>query len=96
MSNASVAKLLNADVVLVANGGIGSAFDELELNRISLMAAGARLKGVIINKVVPEKVDMVREYIGKAMRERWGVPLLGVVPDLPFLSKATLGDLEKV
>ncbi len=96
MSNASVAKLLNADVVLVANGGIGSAFDELDLNRISLMAAGARLKGVIINKVVPDKVDMVREYIGRAMRERWGVPLLGVVPDLPFLSKATLGDLEKV
>ena len=27
------ARRLDADVVLVANGGIGSAFDELEMNR---------------------------------------------------------------
>ena len=31
--NARVAAELGADVVLVANGGLGRAFDELELNR---------------------------------------------------------------
>jgi cobyrinic acid a,c-diamide synthase len=31
MSNAQTAALIGADVVLVANGGLGSAFDELEV-----------------------------------------------------------------
>ena len=34
MSNAQTAALLGADVVLVANGGLGSAFDELEVRRM--------------------------------------------------------------
>ena len=35
----------DADVVLVANGGIGSAFDELEMNRAVLKDRGVRLRG---------------------------------------------------
>ena len=95
-SNADVARRLDADVVLVANGGIGSAFDELEMNRAVLKDKGVRLRGVVLNKVVPDKVEQVRDYVGRAIQERWGVPLLGVVPDLPFLGKATLGDLERL
>ena len=95
-SNADVARRLDADVVLVANGGIGSAFDELEVNRAVLKDKGVRLRGVVLNKVVPDKVEQVRDYVGRAIQERWGVPLLGVVPDLPFLGKATLGDLERL
>ena len=34
LNNAKVASLLGADMVLVANGGIGSAIDELELNQV--------------------------------------------------------------
>mgnify|MGYP005711596387 CR=1 FL=1 len=30
------------------------------------------------------------------MAARWGLPLLGVVPDLPFLSKCSLGDMCKL
>ena len=33
VSNARAAALVDADVVLVANGGLGRAFDELEMNR---------------------------------------------------------------
>ena len=65
VSNAEVAKLVGADVVLVANGGIGSAFDELEMNRIMLKDQGVRVRGVILNKVQPDKVDMVRVRAGK-------------------------------
>ena len=96
MSNAAVAAHLGADCILVANGGIGKAFDELELNRVSLQEKGVRIRGIILNKVMPDKVDMVRDYFGRAAMARWGVPLLGVVPDLPFLGKATLSDLEKL
>ena len=95
-SNAQVAALLGADVVLIANGGLGSAFDELDMNRAMCKEAGATIRGVIINKVQPDKLDMVRDYLGRLLEQRWGVPLLGVVPDLPFLSKATLANYEQL
>ena len=72
LSNAAVARHLDADVLLVANGGIGSAFDELEMNRAVLQQNGVRLRGVVLNKVMPEKVEMIRDYFGRAIRERWG------------------------
>ncbi|KAL1503498.1 hypothetical protein AB1Y20_011979 [Prymnesium parvum] len=96
MSNAHTAALIDADVVLVSNGGLGRAFDELEMNRRMFAAEGVAIRGVVLNKVTPDKVEMVRDKMSQVLRERWGVPLLGVVPDLPYLGKATLGDLEGV
>lgn len=95
MSNARAASLVGADVVLVANGGLGKAFDELEMNRQMFEREGVAVRGVVLNKVLHDKVDMVREKMGKLLRQRWGVPLLGVVPDLPFLGEASLRELEK-
>lgn len=96
MSNAQTAALLGADIVLVANGGIGSAFDELEANRALCEAHGARIRGVIVNKVQPEKKEMVRDYFGRLIEKRWRVPLLGVIDFLPLLSKPSLADIESV
>jgi len=93
-SNAQAAALVGADVVLVANGGLGRAFDELELNRQLFAHEGVAVRGVVLNKVQPDKVEMVREKMGQVLQQRWGVPLLGVVPDLPYLSESTLHDLE--
>jgi hypothetical protein len=36
---------IGADMVLVANGGLGSAFDELELNRILCQHYNVRIAG---------------------------------------------------
>lgn len=94
LNNAKVASLIGADMVLVANGGLGSAFDDLELNRILCQHYNVRIAGVIINKVIPEKLEQTRHYIGKAMMSAWGVPLLGVIPDRPFLGMPALADLE--
>jgi len=76
LNNAKVASLIGADMVLVANGGLGSAFDELELNRVLCQHYNVRIAGVIINKVIPDKLQQTRHYIGKAMMQAWGVPLL--------------------
>lgn len=46
-----VAKALNADMILVANGGLGSAYDELELNRGICEKYGIKVRGVVLNKV---------------------------------------------
>mmetsp|Transcript_15676 Transcript_15676/g.24397 ORF Transcript_15676/g.24397 Transcript_15676/m.24397 type:complete len:390 (-) Transcript_15676:108-1277(-) len=96
LNNAQVAAMLNADMVLVANGGLGSAFDELELNRMHCQAHGVRIAGVVINKVLPEKYDQTKHYMTKALRQYWDVPLLGCVPDRPFLGCPALADLERL
>lgn len=46
-----VAKALNADMILIANGGLGSAYDELELNRGICEKNGINVRGVVLNKV---------------------------------------------
>jgi len=95
-SNAQVAKAVGADMVLVANGGIGSAFDELQLNYETCKAHDIRVAGVIINKVVPKKYEEVKKYMGKLLKDNWNVPLLGVVPDKTFLGCPALADLERL
>jgi dethiobiotin synthetase len=94
MNNARVASLLGADAVLVANGGLGSAYDELELQRVLMKEHGVKVRGVILNCVRPEKLGMVSDYFGKLLKRDWGVPLLGCVPDYSFLGHPTLADLE--
>lgn len=94
LNNAKVASQLGADMVLVANGGLGKAFDELELNRVLCQHYGVRIAGVIINKVIPDKLEQTQHYLKKAMMQTWGIPLLGCIPDRPFLGCPALADLE--
>lgn len=96
VNNAQVAALLGADVVLVANGGLGSSFDELELNRIICQHYGVRIAGVILNKVMREKCEQTKTYMSKVLKNTWGVPLLGCIPDRPFLGCPALMDLEAI
>ena len=93
LNNAQVAALLKVPVVLVASGGLGSSFDELTLNYIACEKYGARVAGVILNRVLEKKREMILEYIPKALA-RWNVPLLGCVPYTPFLSTPTMSDFE--
>jgi BioD-like phosphotransacetylase family protein len=98
-SNAQVASWLDAKMVLVANGGLGNTFDELELNKALCDREGVDVCGVIVNKVQPDKLDQTREYITKALNMHWGqdvVPLVGCIPDRPFLGCPALADFERL
>lgn len=48
------------DVVCVALGGLGSSFDQLAMNRELLVKHNVRMRGVILNKVNPAKMDMIQ------------------------------------
>jgi len=95
-NNAQVAHMLGASMVLIANGGLGSAFDELELNRVLCEKYHVPIAGVVINKVIPEKYEQTKHYMSKALQERWGIPLLGCITDRPFLGCPALADLERL
>jgi phosphate acetyltransferase len=93
VNNARVAAELGIDMILIANGGIGSAFDDLALNYSLCREYGVRVRGVILNKVRPDKLEMVREYFPKAL-EKWDIPLIGVVPNLSVLENCSMLDFE--
>ena len=93
LNNGQVAALLNVPVILVASGGLGSAFDELTLNKTLCDKYGAQVVGVILNRVLPEKREMVIEYMKKGLA-RWGIPLIGCIPYDPFLSNPSMKDFE--
>lgn len=54
-NNADIASVLGAKMVLVANGGCGRSFDELQLNYILCQNKNLDIAGVIINKVCSSK-----------------------------------------
>ena len=93
LSNAQVASSLKLDMVIIVEGGVGKAFDELSLNKALCDQHGVRLAGVILNRVLEEKQEMVVNYISKALA-RWDVPLIGCIPFNRFLNTPSMQDFE--
>lgn len=92
MSNADVAALLGAKVILVSAGGIGKPIDEIMLNKALFDARGVEILGVIVNKVQPEKYEKIAPIVRKGL-ERKGLEVLGVLPHTPTLSNPTIEEL---
>src|SRR5678815_47435 len=90
LSNARVASLLESRVVLVVKGGIGRSIDEVALNKALFDKEGVELLGVVLNKILPDKFDHVREFARRGLA-RLQIDLLGAIPDEPLLANATLG-----
>lgn len=79
LSNAHVAKKLNAGVVMIVEAGIGSTIDLLELNLSLFRAENVPIVGVIINKCLPDKMDKIRHYVGKWLKQK-NIDLMGILP----------------
>jgi len=89
LSNASVAKLLKSKAVIVCPGGIGRPIDEIALNKALFDKVGVEVVGAIINKVEPDKAELIRDYVGCGLK-RLGVPLLGLLPVQQVLTSPNL------
>src|SRR3984957_12260990 len=79
LSNATIAKYLGAKVIIVSQGGIGKPIDEVYLNQAVFEREGVEIIGVILNKVLPEKVEFITEFARRGLRRK-GLELLGVIP----------------
>lgn len=84
LSNAQIARLLGAKAIIVTRGGIGKPIDEVALNQALFEKEGVPILGVIINKVLEEKLDYVTRFARRGL-ERRGLDLLGVIPYQPML-----------
>ncbi len=93
VSNAQVAQLLNAPVVMIVEGGIGSTVDQLNLNLALFRERRVPVRGVIVNKTRPNKLEKVRHYVGKYL-EKTGIPLLGVLPFEKILANPIMASVR--
>ncbi|HEY3932861.1 MAG TPA: AAA family ATPase [Verrucomicrobiae bacterium] len=79
LSNARVAKILGAKVIIVSQGGIGRPIDEISLNQALFEKEGVEIIGVILNKVLGEKADYISDFARRGLKRK-GLDLLGVLP----------------
>src|ERR1043166_3377000 len=94
LSNAQVAKILGAKVIIVTQGGIGKPIDEVALNQALFEKEGVEIIGVILNKVLNTKVDSVTDFVRRGLKRK-GLDLLGVIPHTPLLSMPTLESVRE-
>ncbi|MCB1117772.1 MAG: AAA family ATPase, partial [Chlamydiia bacterium] len=85
INNATIAKHLGTDMIMIASGGLGSSFDAIAVNKALCDQHGVRIAGIILNRVLDDKRQMITDYMAKALK-RWDIPLLGCIPFDPFLS----------
>ena len=93
LSNADVAALLGAPVIIVSEGGIGRPIDEIVLNAALFAARGVEVAGAIVNKVDLDLQPELPRLLEKGLA-RHGIPLLGVLPYRQILSNPTLAIIE--
>lgn len=79
LSNATVAKMVDAGVVMVVEGGIGKTIDMLNMCKALFDKEGVPIIGIIINKVHEDKIEKIKRYVGKWLDQQQ-IPLLGCVP----------------
>lgn len=93
LSNAQVAKTLGCKVIIVTRGGIGKPIDEVALNQALFEKEGVEIIGVILNKVLGDKVEYVTDFARRGLKRR-GLELLGVIPHQRMLSSPTVDSIR--
>ncbi len=94
LSNAQVAQILDAKVILISQGGIGKPIDEVYLNQAVFEREGVEVIGVILNKVTPDKIEYVTEFARRGLKRK-GLDLLGVLPHHHMLSRPTMAAIQE-
>lgn len=89
LSNATVAALLDAPVVIVSEGGVGRPIDEIVLNHALFERHGVRVLGAVVNKVNVDANPDLPEVLGQGLAQH-GIELIGCIPFSELLANPSL------
>jgi len=89
VSNARVASVLDAPVIVVSEGGIGRPIDEIVLNVALFEAHGARVLGAVVNKVDVDAHPDLPQVLAKGLGQH-GIELMGCIPYSELLANPSL------
>ncbi|MCP4647189.1 MAG: AAA family ATPase, partial [bacterium] len=94
LSNARVAKILGTPVILVLDGGIGSTIDRFSLCASMFYHYDVPILGVVINRIIPAKMESVKFLLGKWFAER-DIPVFGYIPYEDSIARPSLGIIQR-
>ena len=94
LSNADVAKALDAKVIMVVKGGIGNTIDRLQMSLAVFREKKVPVVGVIVNKVRADKMDKIEYYLSKYLKQI-DIPLLGLIPFDQTLSNPMMHSIKE-
>jgi hypothetical protein len=95
LSNARVARLIGAPVMMISGGGIGHVIDDVALNLALYREAGASVRLVMPNKLIASKRERTLHYLEMAARPH-GIKVHGGFNYSPILAGPTLQHIAKL
>jgi dethiobiotin synthetase len=95
LSNARIAQLLGAPVMIICGGGVGNAVDSVSLNLALFRQQGVPVRLVLANKIIPEKRNACLHYLHQAFADA-EFPVAGGFNYSPILANPTLGRIAKI
>jgi len=67
ISNARIARMLDAPVLLVTGGGLGDVVDRLAMIEALFEKEQVDLRAILVNKLIPEKSERSLDYLRRAL-----------------------------
>jgi len=95
LSNARIARLLEAPVLIVTGGGIGNVIDSVYLNLALFEKEGVEVRAVLANKLTPEKRDITLDYLRRAFADE-PFQVFGAFNFQPVLANPTLRRIARL
>lgn len=94
-SNARIARMLNAPVLMVTGGGLGSVVDKISMGLALFEKEGVEVRAVLANKLIPEKRLWTLDYLQRALADA-GLTVIGGIDYQPILAHPTLRRVAKL
>ena len=95
LSNARIARMLDAPVLMVTGGGIGNVVDAVSMNLALFRQEGAEVRAVLANKLMPEKREQVLDYLRRALADE-PFSVIGGFDFQPVLANPTLRRISRL
>jgi len=95
LSNARIARMLGAQVLMVTGGGVGNVVDGVYLNKAMFDKEGVEVRAILANKLIPEKRDQTLDYLNRAFAGE-AFKVLGGFNYQPVLANPTLRRISKI
>ncbi len=94
-SNAHIARMLNAPVLMVTGGGLGNVVDKIYMGLALFEKEGVEVRAVIANKLIPEKRERTLDYLTRALADE-KMRVIGGVDYYPVLANPTLRRISRL
>jgi BioD-like phosphotransacetylase family protein len=89
ISNAHIAGMLGAPVLMVTGGGLGNVVDRLSMIKLLFEKERVDVRAILVNRLIPEKRERNLDYLERALKDET-FKVIGGFDYQPILANPTL------